>query len=216
MRRPSPAFVIACIALFAALSGTGYAATKLATNSVGTVQLQRNAVVSSKIANGTLGPKEFASSVRGTKGATGDIGATGNATSGFTLSYDPQAFSTDETILAQTVEVPSSGFLNLRLLIFVSGLSVGSDYFCPGTTSTLTLRQDGRATSLDSVHYPDGVTAIMYRRQIQVAASAGDHVFRIQMTCDNGSIPTNLTPSPVMHGSFGGLLVKEQLVTATS
>jgi hypothetical protein len=36
------------------------------------------------------------------------------------------------------------------------------------------------------------------------------------MTCDTGSINTNLNPSPIMHGSFGGLLVKEQLVTATS
>jgi len=216
MRRPSPALVIACIALFAALSGTGYAATKLATNSVGTAQLQRSAVVSSKIANGALGPKEFASSVRGAKGTTGDVGVTGNATSGFTLDYDPQAFASDGTILAQTVKAPSSGFLNLRFLIFVSGLGIGGDYFCPGATSTLTLKQDGSATPLDSVHYPNGVISIMYRRQIQVAASAGDHVFRIQMTCDTGSINTSLNPSPLMHGSFGGLLVKEQLVTATS
>jgi hypothetical protein len=213
MRRPSPAFVVACVALFVALSGTGYAATKLAPNSVGTAQVQRNAVVSSKIKDGALGPQEFASSVRGTKGATGHAGATGTSNSGFMRQYDPAAINGDGTILFQTVTVPSSGFLNLRFVISVSGFNVGADYFCLGT-STLTFKQNDSATPLDSVSYPYGLASIVYRRQFQVAATAGEHVFRIQMTCDTGSINTNVTP--IMHGSFGGLLVKEQLATASS
>ncbi len=48
--RVSPATVIACIALLVALGGTGYAATSLPTNSVGTAQLKSNAVTNSKIA----------------------------------------------------------------------------------------------------------------------------------------------------------------------
>ena len=215
MRRPSPAFVVACVALFAALSGTGYAATKLAPNSVGTVQLQRNAVVSSKIKDGALGPQEFASSVRGAKGATGDTGTAGTASSGYMTQYEPQGFSQDGTILFETVTVPSSGFLNLRFVIYVSGLGVGGNYFCPGT-STLTFRQNDGATPLDSVHYPYGLISIVYRRQFQVAATAGYHLFQIQLTCDTGSINTTLNPNPIMHGSFGGLLVKEQLATASS
>ena len=213
MRRPSPAFVVACVALFAALSGTGYAATKLAPNSVGTAQVQRNAVVSSKVKDGALGPQEFASSVRGAKGATGDTGPAGTANGGFMAQYEPQGFSQDGTILSQEVAVPASGFLNLRFVIYVSGLG-GLNQFCPSSASTLTFKQDDVATPLDSVHYPDGVTAIVYRRQFQVAASAGEHVFRIQMTCDT----TNINPpsNPIMHGSFGGLLVKEQLATASS
>ena len=214
MRRPSPAFVVACVALFAALSGTGYAATKLAPNSVGTAQVQRNAVVSSKVKDGALGPQEFASSVRGAKGATGDAGGTGTANSGFMLHYDPAGIFEDGTILSQAVTVPASGFLNLRFVIYATGFGVGGNYFCPGSSSTLTFKQDDSATPLDSVSYPNGLFSIVYRRQFQVAATAGEHVFTIKMTCDTTSINTNV--DPIMHGSFGGLLVKEQLATASS
>jgi hypothetical protein len=52
--RPSPALVISLIALFVALGGTGYAATQLAKNTVGTKQLKRNAVIGSKVKNSSL------------------------------------------------------------------------------------------------------------------------------------------------------------------
>jgi hypothetical protein len=56
MRRlvPSPALAIAIVALFVALGGTGYAATKLAANSVGTKQIKKNAVTGSKVKKGSL------------------------------------------------------------------------------------------------------------------------------------------------------------------
>jgi hypothetical protein len=57
---PSPALVVACLALAIALSGAGYAAVKLPRNSVGTAQLKKNAVVSSKVKNGSLKAADFA------------------------------------------------------------------------------------------------------------------------------------------------------------
>jgi hypothetical protein len=57
--RPSPAMVVAMLALFVALAGTSYAAVKLPANSVGTKQIKANAVVSSKIKNGTLRRADF-------------------------------------------------------------------------------------------------------------------------------------------------------------
>ena len=51
---PSPAMVIACIALAVALGGTSYAAIKLPANSVGTKQLKKNAVTSPKVKNNSL------------------------------------------------------------------------------------------------------------------------------------------------------------------
>jgi hypothetical protein len=52
LRAPSPALVIALIALFVALGGTSLAAINaLPKNSVGTKQLKKNAVTSSKIKN---------------------------------------------------------------------------------------------------------------------------------------------------------------------
>ena len=58
-RLPSPAMVVACIALAVALGGTSYAAIKLPRNSVGTSQLQKNAVVASKLNARSVGPQKL-------------------------------------------------------------------------------------------------------------------------------------------------------------
>jgi hypothetical protein len=47
--RPSPAMVVACAALFVALTGVGYTAIVLPANSVGTKHLKKNAVTSPKV-----------------------------------------------------------------------------------------------------------------------------------------------------------------------
>ena len=53
--RPSPAMVVACLALLVALTGTSVAAVQaLAPNSVGTAQLKPNAVTAVKIKNGNV------------------------------------------------------------------------------------------------------------------------------------------------------------------
>ncbi len=54
LRLPSPALVVACLALLITLSGVGYAAKALPRNSVGTTQLKANAVNGSKVANNSL------------------------------------------------------------------------------------------------------------------------------------------------------------------
>ena len=58
-RRPSPAMVVACLALAVSLSGVGYAATVLPKNSVGTPQLKKNAVIAAKVLNGSLLAADF-------------------------------------------------------------------------------------------------------------------------------------------------------------
>lgn len=91
-RRPSPAMVVACIALLVALSGTGIAAVvAVAPNSVGTVHLQASAVTgpkiatdavtSAKIRNGSLLRSDFKAGQlpRGPQGPAGPAGATGPA-----------------------------------------------------------------------------------------------------------------------------------------
>jgi hypothetical protein len=93
IRRPSPALVVACIALLVALGGTGYATVvNVPRNSVGTLQLQRNAVKAAKIApnavrtghilNGSLLVEDFKAGQipqgpKGDKGDKGDKGAPG-------------------------------------------------------------------------------------------------------------------------------------------
>ena len=81
--RPSPALVVASIALLVALGGSGYAAVALTlpANSVGTAQLKSNAVISSKVKDHSLLKADFASGQipAGPRGAPGAPGAPGPA-----------------------------------------------------------------------------------------------------------------------------------------
>ena len=54
LRRPGGATLIACVALFVALGGTGYAAFSLPKNSVGSKQLKNKAVTTGKLKNGAV------------------------------------------------------------------------------------------------------------------------------------------------------------------
>lgn len=77
--RPSPALVVASVALLVSLGGVGYAAARLPRNSVGTAQLRNNAVNSAKIKNHSLKSADLARNTvrQGPPGATGPTGPTG-------------------------------------------------------------------------------------------------------------------------------------------
>ena len=57
MQRPSPALVVALLALIVALGGTGYAATQLPKNSVGSKQVKNSSLKAKDIARGVVGEK---------------------------------------------------------------------------------------------------------------------------------------------------------------
>lgn len=82
--RPSPALVVASVALAVALGGTSYAAVALPKNSVGTPQLRKNAVTSLKVKNRSLLAADFKrgqlpAGPSGPAGPAGAQGATGPA-----------------------------------------------------------------------------------------------------------------------------------------
>ncbi len=95
LRRPSPAMVVACLALLVALGGTGMAAaTQLARNSVGTPQLKDSAVSNPKIKNNAINsakvaarsllrsdfaPGQLPAGPTGPQGPAGPTGAAGAA-----------------------------------------------------------------------------------------------------------------------------------------
>jgi hypothetical protein len=61
LRKPSPAMIVACLALLVALSGTGIAAaTQLGRNSVGTLQLKDSAVTNAKVRNNAINSAKVA------------------------------------------------------------------------------------------------------------------------------------------------------------
>src|SRR5262245_17256837 len=64
-RRPSPALVVACLALLVALGGTSYAASQLPANSVGSKQLQKGSVTSIKVKNNSLTGRDIKESTIG-------------------------------------------------------------------------------------------------------------------------------------------------------
>jgi hypothetical protein len=79
--RPTPAMMVACIALLVALAGTSVAAVTvvLPRNSVGPLQLRANAVSTSKVQNRSLRAIDFALGQipKGPRGATGPAGVPG-------------------------------------------------------------------------------------------------------------------------------------------
>jgi hypothetical protein len=94
--RPSPALVIACIALAVALGGTSYAAITLPKNSVGTAQLKKNAVTSPKVKNNAItGADVLESSLARVPAAENAAHATNadHATSATTAGTANEAFS---------------------------------------------------------------------------------------------------------------------------
>jgi hypothetical protein len=81
LKLPAPGTIVAVVALLVALGGTAYASGVLPANSVGTLQLRANAVVSSKVKDGSLVAADFrpGSLPRGEAGPQGPAGAPGPA-----------------------------------------------------------------------------------------------------------------------------------------
>jgi hypothetical protein len=79
IKRPSPALIVAIIALIAALTGTAWAA--LGKNSVGSKQLKKNAVTSAKIKNNAITTAKIKNgAITGAKVQAGSLGTVPNAT----------------------------------------------------------------------------------------------------------------------------------------
>ena len=112
---PKHSTVAAYLALFIALGGTSYAATKLPKNSVGASQIRANGVGSSEVKNGSLRKADFRASDlpvgpagaqgpkgdkgdRGLQGERGPIGNVGAATAHFAQHPTDLAAGTSATI----------------------------------------------------------------------------------------------------------------------
>src|SRR5262245_63469125 len=119
LRKPSPAMIVACLALLVALSGTGMAAaTQLGRNTVGTfslndsafanAKLRNNAVNSAKVAARSLLRSDFAPGQlpAGPVGPQGPAGPAGAA--GATGPAGPAGVVGPVTVRQGSVSVPGS------------------------------------------------------------------------------------------------------------
>ena len=124
--RPSPALVVACLALLVALSGVGVAATlAVPRNSVGTVQLRNNAVISSKVKNGSLLRADFKSGQlpagpAGPAGAAGPAGPAGPSDAYARFLDGPVAIPTAAAAIA-TLTIPQAGNYVIWSKVVISG-----------------------------------------------------------------------------------------------
>jgi hypothetical protein len=172
----SPAVWIALLALFVALGGTGYAAVKIAKNSIGTKQLKRgavktsdlaaNSVTGSKVKRGSLASSDFkASSLpRGPKGERGAAGASGSPAFGAVIGRGDGVPATGTSFLAPSGQFTAQLTENLVSSFTPNATLTASDLAislfvapAPGTSRTFTLRV-GQANTALSCTVPAGVT----------------------------------------------------------
>lgn len=115
--KASYANVVATAALFLALGGGAYAAVKLPASSVGTKQIKRSAVISSKVKNRSLLKADFKSGQlpKGSKGDRGAVGPPGPSASSFS-SHDPSPdveIGTVETQVITLTDGSNAGLLTI-------------------------------------------------------------------------------------------------------
>jgi hypothetical protein len=131
--RPSPALIVACLALFVAMGGVGYAALKLKPNSVKTKNIKNGAVKEAKIADGAVSTGKFTADAKAPTAGTADDalklgGASPSAFQGFC-----KAGSIKATVIVNTTGLGST-FTNVP----------GFNCFEPGNlTSSVQIRRTG-------------------------------------------------------------------------
>jgi len=158
LRLPSPAIVIACIALGAALTGTSVAAVNALAprNSVANSSIRNNAVPSIKVKARSLLAKDLAigqipagpAGPAGAAGPAGPPGPAGPAGPSGTASLKWALIKADGTILA------SSGGWSLT-----AHPSAGSYIFAPGTTVTDKLVLASYSPAQDTTFNRGGIIA---------------------------------------------------------
>jgi hypothetical protein len=132
LRRPSPALLIACLALFVALTGTSVAVSNaLPKNSVGTAQLKNNAVVSSKVKDGSLKAADFAAGQlpAGQPGPKGDPGPQGPSDAYGVFRNGPVQTSTPMTTIAY-LSLPPGKYAIFAKAYFSNTGAVGASMNC--------------------------------------------------------------------------------------
>jgi len=97
--RPSPAMIVACVALVFSLGGISYAAITLPAASVGTKQLKNNAVVGAKVKNGSLSVADISST------SLSQLSRVASVTNSATLQ------AARETAATVSLTVPRAGFV---------------------------------------------------------------------------------------------------------
>jgi hypothetical protein len=150
---PSPAMIVALVALFVALGGSAYAALNLPANSVGTRQLKNAAVTRAKLANGAVTSRKvkdhslLARDFRRGQlpaGPQGPAGPAGPSDSFTSYASDVNIAAVTRIVHLGTLNLPSGSFFAFARANVQSALSgpqevvcaLGTPGFLPNTIDT--------------------------------------------------------------------------------
>jgi hypothetical protein len=213
--RPSPATIIALLAMFIAMGGTTYAVTKLPKRSVGSMQLKKGAVHKENIASGAvtaskLGKGMIAAAPAGAGGSTGaPVIANPQDGVGYAAKagWADNAGKADRATLADKATTATTAG---------SATSAGS----AGTAGTA-----GNANTLngkDSSYYLTRNTVVDLPRftltngQTRVILTSGP--FKYTASCDINNAGTDvaqiLISSTENHSAFDGIAINSDLLTS--
>jgi hypothetical protein len=193
--RLSYANVMATIAVFVALGGTGYAAVKLPKNSVGASQIRTGGVGSAEIKNGALRKVDFnatdfplgAQGPQGPQGLKGDNGAKGD-------KGDPGTDGTNGTNGAPgTVGAATTVFFKAPTdLVDNSNMSYGA--FCPAGKQAIAGGGRGDDTQSESTILTNTRPAISAGNTEPPLAGQGFMGWRITVVNPTGGATTGIKP----------------------
>ena len=145
LKRPSPALVISIIALVFAATGTGWAVTQLPRNSVGAPQIKNDAVISSKVKDGSLSATDFAARQLPT-GATGATGARGPSDAWVFISSSASFDFNSQSVLESTT-LPAGSYTAIAILSLSSRLAdTSAECGLTGTNVIMELPDRGSTT----------------------------------------------------------------------
>jgi hypothetical protein len=202
--------LVALLALFVALGGTGYAALTLPRNSVGSKQLKKNAVTGKKIRKNAVSSlkvqdfsllsKDFRAGElpSGDKGDTGPPGPTFGVTamgSGIDPAGDPAATPDEPSGSTTTVgrhfdvTLPSAGNLYARFSIPSWGVN------CTAGGARAGLYVDGTPVAKTSRPLATGGSPQPSEIVGVVAAGAGPHALEVRVDCPAGDVNTQIFSS---------------------
>lgn len=197
--RPSPAMVVALIALVVAMGGGAYAAVKLPRNSVGTPQLKKNAVTGRKIkANAVTGSKVANNSLTGKDIRESSLGKVPSAISADNAAHASSADSA--TTAANATNAGNAGTVGGHQVktFFIKGPSnTGPSTVLSVDGFVLKAGCNGTGNPIATVENDSGVTAEL---KGVVNSDATPPAFTDLNTLNLDSSPINILGSNV-HGS---------------
>jgi hypothetical protein len=203
MPRLSYANVMATVAVFIALGGTGYAASRIPRHSVGHAQLRTNAVTSLNVRNATLRARDFkpgelprgprghtgptgpkgSTGSRGPTGATGSAGPNATAVGGSTAGTPPAG--PDATLASTAITTKATG----PLLITALG-SVNSACAATPCTADFGIYVDGQPLAHTLTHVGDTGSAGFDQIGRTGSLPVGAHTVSIAVKRTGATLPT--------------------------